>query len=234
MSLDTVIAEAVQYADEQGLELPASLRLRAIHVGAIKAGGSLGEIQARYHDRITQALIEYFEGGTVAASRNAFRRAAVEAIGGAFDLGWQDGGRELPPDSDALEWLNARVEEELAYIGQVFVDAKGLRRDKEFDYFAYITARADGYVQTVVSAYNRGKLFAVNNKMLTFVGDDGSAEHVCQSIGGTCVRLKGQRHRASWWIDHDLVPYPGNRNYDCGGWNCRHYLEDDDGNRFTL
>ncbi len=96
-----------------------------------------------------------------------------------------------------------------------------------------MTERADGYTQAVKDVYNYAKLYAMRNKMLTFTGSDGQGNHICQSIGGTCVRLKGQRHKASWWLSHDLMPYRGNQNYDCGGWNCQHYLEDDNGERVT-
>jgi len=39
------------------------------------------------------------------------------------------------------------------------------------------------------------------------------------------MRLKGKRHRRSWFIEHGLVPgQPGNQNFECQGFNCRHVL----------
>lgn len=227
------VAEAIQYADDNGIEVPADVRIRARRAGALKAGKTLPEISAQYTNAIIEAIVTYFEGGSVTSPRNAFRRAMVDAFGAAFDLGWVDGGGEMPPDEAALEWFNPRVEQEFGYIEGLFANIKQLKKEDGFDYFAWATQRAAGYVRTITDIYNMGKLFASGNKMLTFDGEDGRPDNICQSIGGTCVQLKGKRHRASWWISHDLVPYRGNKNYDCGAWECRHYLRDDKGNRFT-
>jgi hypothetical protein len=137
-------------------------------------------------------------------------------------------------DDDVLSWLDARINTEWGFIGQLFEQARDLRKDPELDPFAWISEKADGYTATLASIYNQGALYSKKDRMLTFAGHDGRADSICQSIGGTCVQLKGQRHKASWWIAHDLVPYRGNPNYDCGAWECRHGLFDDDGNRFTL
>lgn len=229
-TLTETITAAVRYCDANGIEIPLDLRLRAWRAGALKAGGSLDAIRAAYHDAITESLIDYFEGGSIVSSRNAFKRATVEAFGGAWDAGWNDD----PPTDEALDWFNARVEQEFGHISVLFEQAKELRKDSGADWLTWTSARADGYTGTVDTIYNQARLFAAKDKMLTFDGKDGDANHVCQSINGTCVRLKGQRHRASWWIAHDLIPYPGNENFDCHCWNCSHFLRDDDGNRFTL
>jgi hypothetical protein len=228
------IAAGLRYCDEHGVEVPPSLYLRAQRVGAIKAAGDLAAIGAQYHDAITSALVTYMEGGSIVPSRNAFRRAMVEALGGAFDLGWTDGGGELPASGDALEWLNARVEAEFGHIGTLFQQAKELRKDPEADWFKWVSDRADGYVRTTTDAYNMGKMYAAGNKMLTFDGPDGDKDNICQSTNGTCVQLKGQRHRASWWLARNLVPYRGNTSMDCGGWECEHFLRTDEGERFTV
>lgn len=229
------ICEAIKYADENGVDVSTDLRIRARRVGAIKAGDDLSSINRQYHDAITGTLTNYFEkGGAVAPFRNVFRRSMVDAFGMAFDLGWEDGGAEGYPEGDALEWFNARVEQEFGYIASVFEQAKGLRKEEDFDYFAWVTARADGFTRTINDIYNMGVLFASKNKMLTFDGADGSPDNICQKNNGTCVKLKGKRHKASWWISHGLVPYRGNPNYDCGAWECRHFLRDDEGNKFTL
>jgi hypothetical protein len=223
-----ILKVAAEFALKRGAELSADV-LKTL---ALKAT-DMGAINAAYHDEITQALIAYFEGGSIAAPKNSFKRATLTAFQDAFDLGYSDGGGELPVDAEANAWLEARTQEEFGNVDALFEQAKELRKDKEFDYPVWVAARADGYTATLSDIYNQGKLISAKDKMLTFEGDDGDANHICQSIGGTCVRLKGQRHRASWWRSHDLVPYRGNTNYDCGGWNCNHYLIDDDGNIFT-
>lgn len=201
---------------------------------ALKAASDMGTINSVYHDAITSALIIYFEGGNLTAQRNIWKRACVVAFTDAFSLGYQDGGGGETLDEEENAWLDARINTEFGYINSVFVQAKEIKAEEGADYFAWATERADGYTGALPSAYNQGMLFASKNQMLTFDGEDGDANHICQSINGTCVRLKGQRHKASWWIAHDLMPYPGNKNFDCGGWRCRHFLRDDDGNRITL
>lgn len=233
MNKQDAVALALQWAQENAVTIPDEIR------GALKAKGYIKQaditaINAAYHDNITEILTGYFEGGSVTAPRNEFKKAMSDAFIEAFELGWQDGGQDLPLDDNALDWLGARQEAEFGHIGELFQQAKELRKEEEFDYFAWITARADGYTSTVLTVYNMAKLLASKNKMLTFTGKDGSPDNICQRNNGTCVRLMGQRHRASWWINHDLVPYRGNENYDCGAWECQHYLEDDEGNRFIL
>ena len=225
---------AFKYCDEHGIDVPLDLQLRARRFGAVKATGDMAAIRMQYHDAITQALIGYFEGGTIAAPKNEFRRAALMYLGDAFDLGWTDGGGSLPLDEDAVAWLDARINTEFGFIAQLFEQAKELRKDTEADTFAWSSSKADSYTATLDALSNAGKLRAAANKMLTFDGEDGDPNHICQSINGTCVRLKGQRHKASWWIAHNLVPYRGNPNYDCGAWECQHYLADDSGKRFTV
>lgn len=202
---------------------------------AVKAVGDITSISAQYHDAITQAIVDYFTGDRRRQDANAdFRKATTNAFGDGFETGWIDGGGEMPiDDTDALDWLNARQEQEYGFVNILFAQMKDLKDEKDFDYFSFATERADGYTATLNSVYAEGRLRASKNKMLTFTGTDGSADHICQSIGGTCVRLMGQRHRASWWVAHGLIPGSGNNNYDCGGFNCQHILEADDGEQFT-
>jgi hypothetical protein len=223
------ITDALDYVTAQDVAIPADVWALVIRNRALKATGDLAAINAQYHDAVTESLITYLEGGSLAASKNSFKRAMIEAFGGAWDAGW-DG---KPPTGEALEWFNARTQQELAFIDGLFVQAKELRKDPEADTFAWATARADGYTATVGNVYDHARIRALGNKMLTFDGEDGSPDNICQRNHGTCVQLKGQRHRASWWIAHDLVPYQGNAAYDCGAWECRHFLRDDDGNRVT-
>lgn len=230
MSLTKSLQDAITYAKQNGVDIPPDLYLKSYNVG-IKSDSATN---AAYRDTITQAMLDYFEGGNVTAPRNAFKRGIVDAFGAAADNGWQDGGQELPLDADALEWFNARVEAEFGHVDMLFAQIKELRKDKDFDFFSWVTQKADGYLATLKDIYNMAKLYASGNKMLTFAGEDGSEDAICQANNGTCVRLKGQRHRASWWLARDLVPYRGNPNYDCGAWNCQHYLEDDEGNKFTV
>lgn len=222
------VTDALRYADENGIEIPISLRVRARQALSTKASGDLGSINSAYNDAIVQALVNYFDGGALASSRNAFKRAMVEAFGSTFDTGTVDGGGELPFTGDALDWFNARVSQESGYIDLLFAEAKQLKKEKGFDYFAWATARADGYVNTLREIYNVAKMMAMSDKMVTFEGDDGAES--CD----TCQKLKGKRHKISWFVARGYVP-PFGVGLDCHpGRRCQHYLVDDNGDIITI
>lgn len=182
---------------------------------AIKA--DLSNINATYHDAISQALASYFEGGSVTGPRNKMQRAMVEAFGEAFDTGWIEGGAEGVPDGDALGWLNTRVEQEMANIATLFQQAKELRESESFDVMPWVNARADGYTRTLSAIYGQAKLLASNDIVLEFGGTDGKEN--C----GTCRKLKGKKRKVSYILENDLFPYPGNQNFECQCFNCDHY-----------
>ena len=227
--LATSLASAISHADVNNIELPPTLRLRARHIGAIKAASDLVTINAAYHDAITQALIIYFEGkGAITAPRNAFRRAMIDNLGAAFDLGWSDGGGDGFPSGDALDWYNVRIENELGYIDMLFQEARELRNESDFNYFAWISQKADGYTRTTREMYNAGRLRASKDVMVTFVGEDGAES--CPE----CQMLKGQRHRISWFVRRNFVP-PHGTGLSCHrGRYCQHYLQNDSGERITV
>jgi len=187
----------------------------------------LGKINLLYHDIITAALLDYFEGGGIAASRNEMKQACIQAFSDAFDLGWSEGGAELPIEEEALNWIEARINEEFIYIEDVFGEASILRRDKEFDFFTWINARADGYTRTLKEIYSEARLMVQDNVMVTFDGDDGKES--CAD----CKRLKGKRHKLSWFKERDSVP-PFGEGLECHpGRNCEHYLITDKGEIIT-
>lgn len=210
------------------VEVPQSLYLRAYRIGAMKADGDLSSVNSRYHDTITSALIDYFEGSGIAKPRNQIKNAMIIAFGDAFDMGYTDGGGELPIPDDALGWIEARLNQEAGYIDMLFQDAKMLRKDEEFDYFAWATARADGYTSTLQAIYNAGALWAKGNQKLTW--NLGNTEKHCD----TCKELNGTAHRASWYISHDYIPRQPGASMECGGYNCDCYLTDPKGETVTL
>lgn len=202
--------------------------LEGLYKSSLKAKGDLSEINAQYHDEITAALTDYFEGGAVGPSRTAFKQATIQAFSDAFDTGWLDGGAELPVDADALDWIETRLNDEMGYIDGLFEQAKELRRDKGFDWFAWVTSRADAYTRTLREIYNQARLMVTTNVMVTFTGPSGKES--CKD----CQRLHGQRHRLSWFIERDVVP-PAGGNLECApGRNCEHYLKKDNGEIITL
>jgi hypothetical protein len=152
----------------------------------------------------------------------------ITAFGDAYDLGWVDGGQDLPVDEEALSWLEARLNQEAGYIDMLFQEAKELRKDKEFDFFAWTTARADGYTNTLKEIYNNARVRAMQDVMVTFAGDDGAES--CD----TCQKLKGKRRKLSWFIANNYVP-PFGSGLDCHkGGRCQHGLMDDKNNWVTI
>lgn len=232
MTMDkTLLAE---YLQKVAVQIPSIIPLLSddarvlLGVKALISGGDLPSINASYHDAITRILTGYYTRGNVTAPRNEFNRAVNDAFNLAFELGWKDGGGGLPIDEAAQDWLNARIEQEFGYVKMMFTQAKQLRKDKEFDFFAWVTERADGYTRTLKEIYNTARLMAMKDQMVTFDGDDG--EESCPD----CQRLKGKRHRISWFINNNYVP-PFGAGLECHpGRRCQHGLMNDKGEWLTV
>jgi hypothetical protein len=228
---------ALNWLSDNGIPLPADLHLQLEQKGLIrtpathatKQAGDIASINADYHDAITEILTGYFEnGGSITSPRNEFKRAMSDAFVNAFEAGWVDGGQELPLDDEALEWLAARQSEEFGFIDSLFQEAKELRREEEFDYFSWITARADRYTSTVLSVYNSAVMLAGKKVMGTW--RLGNTEKHCKD----CLKLDGQRHKLSWFLGRGYVPRKPGSATECGGYNCDCSIEDDDGNELTM
>lgn len=199
---------------------------------AYKAGGYAG-IRSDYRKIISAAIDDYLTSSDRATGYiSTMRKAAVEHFTDAFHGGYTDGGgdvNEIDPDADT--WLTDRIEQEMGFIGELFTALKSLRDEfktgeiKIADLRDAAATRTDGYVRSLDSVYSSGKLWGGQNKMLTMVGDDGKES--CRD----CQRNKGKRYSAKKWL---RIGYPPSRDYECGGYNCQHYLEDDQGNQVTL
>jgi len=195
-------------------------------------GQDVGGIQNEYEIRLYVALVDYLEDTrSVATFENAFNRAVNDAFTLAFVAGKADAGNGDPLTEDEVDWLNARIGAELGFADTLWTSAKALRDSDDYTPQAgeaFAAAHAVSYASTIPGIYSEGKLRGALNKFLTFDGDDGAES--CQ----TCQSLKGRRKPAKWWVEQELIPgQAGNRNYDCGGWNCQHYLVDDDGAIFA-
>jgi hypothetical protein len=196
-------------------------------LAALKASGDYTSIRAEMSGEIHDAVYDYLTGsGNVTAYRSAMALAVSAAYIAAADAGYQEGGGELPLDSDTAAWARGQLDAQLGFIDQLFESLRDLRKEGDVNATAEALARANGYASSLDQLYSEAATRGAKNKMLTFVGSDGKES--CKD----CKRMKGQRHRASWWIEHDMVP--GSSAYECGGWQCEHYLETDDGERFTI
>jgi hypothetical protein len=222
------ISRALAYLRQQGEEIPLDIQLKARQFGAMKAEGDLAAVNKAYNDSILRAMIAFFEGGTIAKSRNDFKRAMIQAFGDAFDLGFTEHGGILPIPDEDIGWLEARLNQEAGYIDMLFQEARQLHKEEDFDFFSWATMHAGNYVNTLREIYNVGSLSAQKDRAVTFLGDDGAES--CKD----CQKLKGKRHKISWFVGRGFVP-PHGRGLECHpGRRCMHYLQDDDGKRVTI
>jgi hypothetical protein len=193
---------------------------------ALKAAPGYDGIRNTYWAEIYDAVYDYLTGNQpVTSFRNSMSRAMSDAFVSAAELGYEDGGGTLPMDDETLAWLAGEQSAEFGFIADLFSRLK-----EEWDGIDPITeafARADGYTDKLDTILGEAKLRGAGNEMLTFDGSDGKES--CPE----CVKLKGQRHRASWWVSHGLIPGAGNENFTCKGYNCEHHLYDDKGNEWT-
>ena len=191
-------------------------------------GQDVNDIQDEYEVRLYVAMISYFEDPKrIVAFRNDFKNAANDAFILAFIAGKADAGNGDPLTEDETYWINARIGAEIGFADTLWVSMRALHNSDDYtpaDGEEFAATHAVNYAAAIGSIYSEGKLFGAKNKFLMFDGDDGAES--CQ----TCQSLKGRRKPARWWLEQELIPaQQGNTNYICGGWQCQHYLVDDDG-----
>jgi hypothetical protein len=145
----------------------------------------------------------------------------------AYNLGLEDGGGATVDQ----KWIKERITKELVFISALVTELYMLRQSKVFDAMSVADARSTGYTASLDSIYNIGKVTGAGDELLTFDGIDGRPpEWPCPE----CLYWKGKTRPASFWITHDLVPYPGNQNYTCKTFKCQHGLFDANGKQFTV
>ena len=192
------------------------------------APGAYSSIREQYKYEIKNAILGYLIDDSTNPTKyaNQMKRAMVNAFGPAFDRGYLDGGGD-PSEmrSGDSAWLNNKQTTEMGFIDQLFERLKEMKKEGPADdSLSEVDDRAESYADTLDGVYAEGKLRGAGNVMLTFGGDDG--EESCPE----CRKWKGKRHAASFWIIRGLIPgQPGNQNFSCRGYNCRHYLYDDKG-----
>jgi hypothetical protein len=173
-------------------------------------------IRNNYWAIVYDAVHDYLDGDRPATSfKSAMKRGMLEAFTDAAELGYEEVGGELPMDDDTQDWLTDAQSAEIGHIDDLF-----LRLREEWDGLDAIDeafARADGYTKTLDGIFAQAKMRGAKNATAEFVGDDG--EKSCPD----CQKLQGKRHRLSYIIENDLIPYPGNTNFECQGYECQHF-----------
>lgn len=213
-------------------ESKKKVMMRTISADELKfrrAGGDYDTIRQTYWEGVYAAVSGYLESADrITSYRSAMQLAVVEAFTATVNAGYQDGGGELPLDEETDSWLTSEQAAELDNVAALFVSLSELRKQGGVDPIQEGADRAEGYANTLDGLYNKAVLYGLQNQMLTFDGDDGKES--CKD----CQMLKGQRHRASWWIDHDYVPPSGDGLACAPGGLCEHGLYTDAGELVTL
>lgn len=226
------VKETLEWLSAHNYSIPVSLRAKSIRLKLIpsremKASDNYGSIRDGLWIAIYDSIYDYLNGDmTIASARNKMTLALSEAYISSADIAYQDGGGTLPLDEDTAAYANGELQAQLGFADSLFATLKGLKKEGDYNANNEASDHADGYTKSLDALYNGVKVNAAGNTMLTFTGNDGKES--CKD----CSQYKGQRHKASWWISHNAVP--PNRNFICGGWNCEHFLVDDNGKEFTI
>ena len=157
------------------------------------------------------------------------KAAIAKAYIETSDIAYEDGGGSLPLDEDTLSLAKSYMDQQLAYVDGLFETLKQLRKDGDFDVISMAFQKANTWSDSLDGFYNTIKLAGAGNKMLTFA----QVRHTKESCDD-CLALRGQRHRASWWISYEYVPPKGAGLACSAGGHCGDALVDDDGNEFTI
>lgn len=208
-------------------KIPVEILRYQANPKATKQAGDYYAIRATMWDAVFNAVNDYLGSRSQIGT---YTRPLATAISQAYietaDLAYVEGGGSLPMDEDTAALAKSLLNEQLAFVDSLFERLKQLRKEGGFDAIREAFDRASGYTHSLDAFYNTIKIAGAGNKMLVFGGSDGKES--CSD----CKRLKGQRHRASWWKAHEFVP-PSHK-FECGGWNCEHKLFDDNGEVFTI
>jgi hypothetical protein len=144
----------------------------------------------------------------------------------AYDIGLEDGGGA----NKDTKWIKERIAKEFVFVSALVTELYMLRQSKVFDAMVVADTRSIGYTASLDGAYNQGKVTGAGDELLTFAGISGQPpEWPCKE----CSYWLGKTRPASFWVTHELVPgQPGNQNFSCLGFMCRHTLEDENGDIF--
>jgi hypothetical protein len=223
------IEAALKYLHDRGSMIPLSIVV-GLNIKEMKRAGEYQSIRQEMWAAVYDAVYDFLSGNAqVGTYSNKMSTAVSKAYIEAADTGYEDGGGTLPLDEDTAAWARAELDAQFGFIDSLFETLKQLRKEDDVDIIHEAFGHANAYSSSLDGYYNNIKLRAAGNKMLTFTQVKGTKES-CDD----CVRLRGQRHRASWFVAHDVVPPTGGGLACSGGGHCGDVLVDDDGEEFTI
>lgn len=223
--MNEIVSQVLRTVSQQFPEVLPHLSPETL--AAVKAGGGYPGIRSDYWHAVYDAVYDYLTGNKpVTSFANSVKRAFTDAYIAAAEIGYQEGGADLPFDDETVAWLTGVQSQEFGYIEELFSRLKeeweGLDPDAE------AASRAEGYVNNLDSIFSEATLRGSKNITVTWVL--GSTEKHCK----TCASLDGKKHRISWFLDRDYIPRKPGAAMECGGYNCDCQLVDKDGNEYTI
>lgn len=189
--------------------------------GAFKATSAAEDydvIRADLVTRIGEAFMDFVsQSGGVTRFRNAAGRALTEDIDAAFHRGYTDAaGADAETEQDDEDWVTSKQGEQRDFMAAAFESFKDVRTNETATQ-DYIDGRAEVWGGMLDGVYSEGMLRGSKNEMCYFDGDDGAES--CE----TCQDLKaGPPRSVKYILAHNLIPHPGNTEFECGGWKCEH------------
>ena len=202
------------------LTFKSKLRLRLL------AQPDYAKVRRDYKSAIYGLIWIFLTGSETAEEvRKKMEGVVLAAFLLAYDIGLEDGGAA----NTDKKWIKERITKEIVFVSALVTELWTLRQSKVFDAMSVADARSVGYTASLDGVYNQGKVTGYGDELLTFLGQDGDPPFPCP----TCDFWWGKTRPASFWIQNDLVPHPGSTTLECGGWRCHHYMEDQNGNKFT-
>lgn len=224
------LEQAIDRAERIVLQIESLFPVNAFALKVLSYRGQ----RKQYNINIFGAMNGYLTGDdSIVAARNEMSKYATEAFYDAFVAGYTDAGSDESAltgegeGADDLAWLNDRTEAEIGYIKPLFDSLRDAKKEPDVTRDELVTLahdRADAYSNGLDMVYAEGKMRGASNIMLTMTGDDGAES--CSD----CQERKGKRYSARKWL---RIGYPPSRDFECHGYNCQHYLETDDGKRWT-
>lgn len=171
-----------------------------------------------FTDEVAAILQDASDGSVSKASFSARLRSAINTYGKAAYLDGLETGGVSAADYDESDSSN--FADILASNSQYVTElAKTIYKDD-----GTVIGGADFKAglwgnKTLNDFYYKGIESADKNGIYLFTGEDG--DESCK----TCQKLKGQTHRMSWYVKNELRPGVDTDSFECGGWQCQHFLE---------
>jgi hypothetical protein len=191
------------------------------YAAATKAFKDYDATASEFEGEIAAILSDASAGSINKTSFSARMRSAINKYGRLAMLdGLNAGGVETDElDADDKTTLATLLAAQSPYVSnvanEIFNSDGGFKGSPDF--------RASLWVaKTLEPFYYAGLQSADQNGMYKFVGTDGEESCI------TCTKLKNQVHRLKDWVRKELVPRVDTENFECGGWQCQHYLEKTD------